>query len=488
MLLLTVWFGLMVGGLEALIVAILYRLHLCVLDVVSPYLWVIPISNAAILAIPGVVLGFLVRFRIVPSHLGVVTFLLSFALSVNLILGISRMLMARLSLWALILLAGGLATQTKRFVTKHPHAFYRLVTRTTPALIVMIGLVAVGTFGYDALNRRNMALSIPPASANAPNVVLIVLDTVRAKSMSMYGYDRPTTPNLDQWAKLGIVFDRAVSPAPWTLTAHASMFTGRYPQELTADWSVPLDRYHPTLADVLRTHGYMTAAFVSNTSSCGRQTGLDRGFVHYRAHRLSPLEFLVRASLPRGLLNLPNSNSIEATKISEDFLGFLARRKGQPFFVFLNYFDCHAPYFPEGSLNRPDRGFSKQDKIKLLRWTLESFRNPKADGLELAQEAYEASLAELDRTIGALLTELERRGERERTLVIIVSDHGEQFGEHGLVQHADSLYRPVLHVPLMIIDPRSPVAGQRVHENGHLEGPSGNDPGTVGAAQNQNPR
>jgi arylsulfatase A-like enzyme len=464
MVLLTVWFGLVGGGLEALSVAILHWLGLCLLDVVSPYLWVIPISQALIYAIPGIALCLLKRFRVISSLLGVITFLLSFVTFGNLVLAIGAMERARPSLLATILLTAGVATQARHFIIKHPLGFHRLVLRTTPAFILMIGMVAVGTLGTDALNRWNMARSIPSASANAPNVLFIVLDTVRAKSMSLYGYGRPTTPNIEKWARLGIVFDRAISPAPWTLTSHASMFTGRYPQELTADWNVPLDRKRPTLAEAFYSHGYMTAGFVSNTFSCGRQTGLDRGFVQYEAHTLSLLEFLVRASLPRKLFHLPTSTSVEATGINESFLGFLSHSKVRPFFVFLNYLDCHAPYFPASSVDEQGSGLSKDEKNKLLQWLGESIVTPDAEGLELAHQAYENSLVRLDYSIGLLLTELEKRGERERTLVIIVGDHGEQFGEHGLVQHGDSLYRPNLHVPLVIIDPRSSRVGQHVDE------------------------
>lgn len=462
--LLAVWFGLVSGGAEALVMATLYWLHLCELDLVSPYVWVIPISNVVVLAIPGLVLFILARFRVVSSHLGVITFLLTFALSANLILAIGEMRLAGLAWWATVLLAGGLATQAGRFALKHPEGFHRLVARTTPLLIATIGIVAVATLANDALKRRDLAQNIPAASVDAPNVVFIVLDTVRAKSMSLYGHGQPTTPNLEQWAKKGVVFDRAVSPAPFTLTAHASMFTGHYPQDLSADWTVPLDHNHPTLAEVLYAQGYFTVGFAANTASCGRQTGLDRGFVFYEAHRLSPLEFATRASLSRRLLTMPHSNSLEATNINERFFWFLGEGKKQPFFVFLNYFDCHAPYFPEGPLGRPHRGYSRQDKLRLLRWTFESFKNAEAEGLDFARQAYEASITELDDAIGVLLNSLEASGELKRTLVIIVGDHGEQFGEHGLVQHADSLYRPVLHVPLMVIDPRSSAAGQRVPE------------------------
>ena len=101
--------------------------------------------------------------------------------------------------------------------------------------------------------------------------------------MSLYGYERETTPNIARFAQQGVVFDRAMSPAPWTLPSHASMFTGHAPRDLSADWRVPLNLQYPTLAERLTEHGYLTAGFVGNLAFASRESGLDRGFTHYES-------------------------------------------------------------------------------------------------------------------------------------------------------------------------------------------------------------
>ena len=130
---------------------------------------------------------------------------------------------------------------------------------------------------------------LPPATA--PNVLLIVLDTVRADHLSLYGYRRATSPNLERLAKHGIRFEEARATAPWTLPSHASMFTGHWPHELGVHWLTPLGGNAPTLAEYLGSHGYATAGFVANDLYCSYDTGLDRGFTHYEDYvleRLSP--------------------------------------------------------------------------------------------------------------------------------------------------------------------------------------------------------
>ena len=112
--------------------------------------------------------------------------------------------------------------------------------------------------------RREASRPLPPA--DSPNVLLIVMDTVRADHLSLYGYDRATTPTLEQLAKRGIRFDKARATAPWTLASHASLFTGRWPHELDVQWLTPLRGKFPTLAEYLGSHGYATAGFVANTS------------------------------------------------------------------------------------------------------------------------------------------------------------------------------------------------------------------------------
>ena len=127
----------------------------------------------------------------------------------------------------------------------------------------------------------------PPAGS--PNVLLIVLDTVRADHLSLYGYQRPTTPTLERLAKHGVRFDAARATAPWTLMSHASFFTGRWPHELDVEWLTPLRKNYPMLAEYLGAHGYATAGFVSNVQYCSYDTGLDRGFTYYEDYVLEKL-------------------------------------------------------------------------------------------------------------------------------------------------------------------------------------------------------
>ena len=130
--------------------------------------------------------------------------------------------------------------------------------------------------------------NLPQADSGTPNVLLIVMDTVSAQHMSLYGYPRDTTPNLARLARKGVRFQHARSTAPWTLPSHASMFTGRWPHDLSVGYGQPLDASAPTLAESLRDRGYATGGFVANTLYCSAETGLNRGFIHYEDHELTP--------------------------------------------------------------------------------------------------------------------------------------------------------------------------------------------------------
>ena len=148
------------------------------------------------------------------------------------------------------------------------------------------GRLVIG--GERLAERREAARPLPPG--DPPNVLLITLDTVRADHLSLYGYERPTSPVLESLARSGIRFDEARATAPWTLPSHASIFTGRWPHELGVNWMTPLGADVPTLAGYLGSRGYATAGFVANTLYCSYDTGLDRGFTHFEDYLL---EYLV---------------------------------------------------------------------------------------------------------------------------------------------------------------------------------------------------
>ncbi len=463
-LVLAIWFGLITGVADALLLFVLHLLHRCILDFYTPLVWTIPLSNAVAMLIPGLGFYLWALFRGVTPRFRKVALIVLGTFSVaTIIFAASSIFIVRLFPLAVILLAAGIAVQFARLAANRPQQFHRLFARSTPviiALTLLCGLVVEGRYWWT---EHRLLKNLPAATPGAPNVLLLVLDTVRAKSMSLYGHPKETTPSLERWAGRGVVFEQAIAPSPFTLSSHASMFTGRYPHQLAADWAVPLEKGFPTIAEILHQHGYLTAGFVANTYYAGRQTGLDRGFGHFIAHRYKPLDIFVTSALCRTLLHLPRL-SPRASAINQHFTRWLDRAPQRPYFAFLNYCDCHAPYDPEPEYQTA----SIEEQRQVFFWGIEGLMSPQPDlnpaHLNAALNAYETCLRGLDRRINELLKHLEQRGQLRNTIVIIVGDHGEQFGEHNIIQHADSLYRPALHVPLMIIAPDSPSAGKRVRQ------------------------
>jgi arylsulfatase A-like enzyme len=323
-------------------------------------------------------------------------------------------------------------------------------------------------------------------------VLLIVWDTVRAQNLSLYGYGRPTTTNLERLAAQGVRFQHAFATSSWTLPSHASLFTGRWPHELSSGWKTPLDNTYPTLAGRLRSLGYDTAGFVANLDYCGRETGLGRDFAHYEDYPLSAWEIfsryvglgrrvdpfsiaLVADKITGGrwggarpLIPISKEHAKSAADIDRAFLDWLSwqRTRGRPFFAFLNYNDAHTPYeVPDDSAGafgiRPS---SWHDHLILQQWNmLDKMKVPYRDVL-MANDLYDDSIAYLDRRLGALLDELRRRGVLDDTVVVLTSDHGEHLGDHLLFFHGCSLYRQVVEVPLVVVSPKRVPAGRAVAE------------------------
>ena len=310
---------------------------------------------------------------------------------------------------------------------------------------------------------------------------MIVWDTVRARNLSLYGHARRTTPNLELLAARGVQFRHAFATCSWTLPSHASMFTGRWPHELSAGWKTPLDNTHPTIADRLRSFGYDTAGFVANLDYCSRETGLGRGFTHYEDYPLSFREVVTRyvglgrridafsialvaevltgrgQVQARPLLPISHEHSKSAADVDRGFLDWLSwqRKRGRPFFAFLNYNDAHTPYeIPDDSGSgfglRPS---SWNDRLIFHQWNaLDKMKVPLRN-VQMANDVYDDCIAYLDRRLGTLLDELARRKVLDETVVIVTSDHGEHLGDHALFFHGCSLYRQLTEVPLVIVAP-----------------------------------
>jgi arylsulfatase A-like enzyme len=288
---------------------------------------------------------------------------------------------------------------------RHGTLFRRLVRVSLPVVAGLVAFLALSLWGMDRLKAwREEARPLQPAGS--PNILLIILDTVAAGHLSLHGYDRPSSPAIDEFALRGIRFDRVHATSSWTLLSHASMFTGRWPHELSANWLSPLDGACPTVAEFLGSHGYATAGFVANIPYCASDSGLARGFTAYQDYIFPRLSAFGSAVL----LNR-NLDGLDAVnEFAEDWL----------------YLD----------LLRPARQY--------LWWLFKPDR--KTAGV--------VNHEDLDEQLGRLIDELDRRSVLARTWVIITSDHGESFGENpGVFWHGTSLYETQLHVPLVIIPP-----------------------------------
>jgi arylsulfatase A-like enzyme len=385
---------------------------------------------------------------------------------------------------ASLLLAFGLAIQCVPILGRSPVRLRRQMVWTFPGLLILVMILGGSLFVGDWIKqRRELGRALPPAGS--PNVLLIVLDTVRADRLSLYGYHRATTPVLERLAKKGIRFDAARATAPWTLASHASFFSGRWPHELGVEWETPLPTKFPMLAEYLGSRGYATAGLVANTIYCSYDTGLDRGFTHYEDYVLQKFGFVRTAALIEEVrkslllwIYAAFHNDVSALHSARDFVatwsGSDARRdagslnrsflkwlddrpeQDRPFFAFLNYLDAHAPYkLPPDAAPRFSRRPQSADELTVIYddWTaLDKLRLPPYY-LKLARDSYDNCIAYLDEKIGELHDDLRTRGVLDRTWIVITGDHGEGLGEHDLYEHGESLYSTEIRVPLLILPP-----------------------------------
>jgi arylsulfatase A-like enzyme len=379
---------------------------------------------------------------------------------------------------ACLALAAGVGARLATINESRAQRLRKIILLTLPAFAVVLSVWGGYAFVRLSGAETRALAALPLAAPDAPNVLLIVLDTVRADHMSAYGYDRPTTRRLDEYARRGVQFDRAVSTAPWTLPSHASLFTGRWHSELTANADRRLDASVPVLAEFLREHGYVTGGFVGNTTNCNSFYGFDRGFIRYEDFadkaKVSLVELANCSEIGRRVLQLsglaprlgldPNVGRKDAPTINRDVLSWLSGQNGAPFFAFVNYYDAHDPFIlPDGVAPKygPAKRTAEQDRV-LRVWQHPDRRALPAAEAELIRDAYDDGIAYLDEQVGRLLDAMEARGLLENTIVIVTADHGENLGEHDLYSHGRSLYEPEVHVPLLVFGPRSVPSGRRV--------------------------
>ena len=314
------------------------------------------------------------------------------------------------------------------------------------------------------------------APADKPNVILVAMDTVRADHMSLYGYERDTTPNLKRLAQEGSVYTSAISPGDMTLSSHASIFTGLYPSLHKAHFDTgypagrPLDPTCRTIAEILAGKGFDTAGIVANFLFLTAGFGLDRGFTYYDAAAPVPFlggtkAFFIRQRVRNVLavFSQPWKDDVKfrrAEEINDRAVDLMDREKAQKrrFFLFLNYMDAHSPYLPPTQFGRLYPGAD----AALPSWYLDGItkavvthqRQMSDRERRFFMSQYDAGIAYMDWSLGRLVDRLKQAGLYENTLLIITSDHGEAFGERDLMGHALSVYQDETHVPLLIKYPR----------------------------------
>lgn len=241
------------------------------------------------------------------------------------------------------------------------------------------------------------------------NVLLITLDTTRADRLGYHGYTAAKTPALDALAARGVVFDDAIAQVPLTLPSHGTILTGRFPKEfgVRINNQGAIGDTHPRLPNYFKERGYRTAAFVA-TFVLDARFGLDRGFEHYD-------DDMVNMSMK----NQPLEWEQPANIIADRALAWLGKDTSKPFFAWLHFYDPHDPYTPPAPYPKD----------------------------------YNGEIAFMDTQLKRVFDWLDASGQRERTLVVVVGDHGESFGEHGEEGHGMFLYHTSLHVPLIFAHP-----------------------------------
>ncbi len=391
-----------------------------------------------------------------------------------------------------IALAVGAGTQLRRWLVWRSR-FWQRISLWFGGLVVCL-LPGYALWQWHSVASAPALVWSRPA-AQTPNLLWIVLDTVRADHMSVYGYNRPTTPRLAEWAQNGITFDMARSAAAWTLPSHVTMFTGLWPSQHGAGVDQPYFGSAPTLAEHLRARGYATAGFVANVRMCNRSYGVGRGFDTYvdypwneevslkAAMNSSALGVSVLEVGRRLLLPVFNHYPFDFRRPSRTitdegrlWLDDVSRRNGEPklgsrrpFFLFLNLMDAHCPYLPSPDASRKfsiGTVTTKEEAMPKCGWhALQEWAAAAADDdrprrqreLEAVTrrlgDLYDDCLLGMDQELGRFLGSLRDDGLLTNTWVVITADHGEHFGEHSQFGHGSSLYNELTHVPLILIPP-----------------------------------
>jgi arylsulfatase A-like enzyme len=344
------------------------------------------------------------------------------------------------------------------------------------ATILVFGIAA--TLKQQPIVGSSVTKRATASVSGRPNIIMIVMDTVRADHLSLYGYERDTSPNLRELAKHAAVYTQAIAPGDMTLISHASIFTGMYALQHGAYTSIadypegrPIDQKAVTLAEILSQKGYFSMAVSANAAYLTRSFGLDQGFDYFDSR--SRPRFLERRQSPEYLKDIlrrlmasypvPREWELKwrrAEEINREVFRLLdeRQRESKPFFLFINYMDAHRPYVPPPPF---DSLYPGKDLLTMSQTDFENLReNILWEKRVLAEKErqflisqYDGGIAYMDAKIGELIGYLKAHGIYEQSLLIITSDHGEAFGDRNMLEHGCGVYGDQVHVPLIVAEP-----------------------------------
>ncbi|MBZ5599306.1 MAG: sulfatase [Acidobacteriia bacterium] len=475
------WFGIVAGMVEGTGLLLFQRINWArwgpMLHVSEPIVWISVIVDLILFSGLVIVVGAVSRWipRVPPVRVAV--FLLSAAAAYDWLT-----LTARLYHSSCLLLAIGVAALFTRWMKRREAGVLQFWRRTLPWLAAAAVLALVGIQGGRWWTEQQALAKLPAAARGSPNVLVIVVDTLRADHLSSYGYARATSPNIDRIAQQGVLFKNAFSSCSWSFPSHVSLLTGRYQFEHGIENMVPIPMFgsgapdlggKPTLGEALERRGYRTGAFSANRAWFSHDLGFGRGFTHFEDYFHSVPDMFVRTLYGRefsrivlartdrskyrralrwlgfeaildrddeGLGSSAGSPGVRkrSTAVNQELVQWIDRDRHRPFFAFLNYFDVHEPYGGPLSFATPD-------------W-------PQSTPVD----KYDDGVKYVDDSVSQLMTELERRGLAGNTIVVITADHGEELGQHGLRTHGRALYKGEIQVPLIFWYPGHVPGGVRV--------------------------
>jgi arylsulfatase A-like enzyme len=477
------WFALLTGLVEGAGLLIFQRINWAqwarVLHVSKEILWISALVDLLFFLL--IACGVALISRVLPRIPGlrVLVFVLGFLTAYDWLL-----VTGRLYKRACLLLALGIAVAFVRWLKNHEASAVRFWKRSTPVLVGIFLILLVGIEGGKRIRESYVISHLPTATSGSPNILLIVIDTLRADHVSAYGYARSTTPEIDNVATRGVLFENAIAPSSWSLPSHASLVTGRAVHEHGLGNVQPMPWLGwgnhslnglPTLGEALQARGYRTGAFSANRIYFTSNVGLGRGFLHFEDYFDSVGDAFVRTQFGREFARLylnrsPKSKFTRffrwaglskwldkdsegsgeyggafgvrkrADELNNEALHWISRDGQHPFFAFLTYLDVHYSY--GGPPEYPKPAWDSGTVI----------------------DEYDAGLKYEDDYIGRLLAELGQKGILKNTVVIITSDHGESLGDHGLSYHGAALYWELVRVPLIFSWPGHLPEGVRVEQ------------------------